>query len=176
MGLSFRIFGSTRFPAHMSAWRQLYLSVSIVSSLFLPRLSCSVYGFSALSFRSMSILRKRKSSSQPLTIMRSATTKVDDEASDSEKRDSLAPTPFRETTVANAKTLTDGFCLGGSNKDNKIILPFIGYGTYKLGKEIARPQTLEALRQGYRCIDTAFIYGGETTERQVGLAIQGKGA
>lgn len=26
--------------------------------------------------------------------------------------------------------------------------------------------------QGYRCIDTAFIYGGETTETQVGLAIQ----
>jgi aldehyde reductase len=28
------------------------------------------------------------------------------------------------------------------------------------------------LKQGYRCIDTAFIYGGETTETQVGLAIQ----
>lgn len=114
--------------------------------------------------------------------MRSASTKVDDEASDNERGDLLAttpkttfPPPFRETAVANAKTLTDGFCLG-SQKNDKIILPFIGYGTYKLGKEIARAQTLEALRQGYRCIDTAFIYGGETTERQVGLAIQGKGA
>ncbi len=173
---------STRFPAHMSAWRQLYFSVTIVSSLFLPRLSCSVYGFSAISVESMSLRRKRKPSSHPLTIMRSATTKVEDEASDSEKGNSIAPTlntsppPFRETTVANAKSLTDGFCLGSSTKDDKIILPFIGYGTYKLGKEIARPQTLKALRQGYRCIDTAFIYGGETTERLVGLAIQGKGA
>ena len=112
--------------------------------------------------------------------MRSASTKIVDEASDNERGDLLAttpktafPPPFRATTVANAKTLTDGFCLG-SQKNEKVILPFIGYGTYKLGKEIARAQTLEALRQGYRCIDTAFIYGGETTERQVGLAIQGK--
>lgn len=79
---------------------------------------------------------------------------------------------FQQTTVAEAKSLTDGFDLG--KKYNNIILPFVGYGTYKLGREIARSQTLEALRQGYRCIDTAFIYGGESTEKQVGLAIQGK--
>eukprot|EP00534_Pseudo-nitzschia_fraudulenta_P004084 CAMPEP_0201136202 /NCGR_PEP_ID=MMETSP0850-20130426/54760_1 /ASSEMBLY_ACC=CAM_ASM_000622 /TAXON_ID=183588 /ORGANISM="Pseudo-nitzschia fraudulenta, Strain WWA7" /LENGTH=387 /DNA_ID=CAMNT_0047407489 /DNA_START=179 /DNA_END=1339 /DNA_ORIENTATION=+ len=77
---------------------------------------------------------------------------------------------FQQTTVAEAKSLTDGFDLG--KKYNNIILPFVGYGTYKLGREIARSQTLEALRQGYRCIDTAFIYGGESTEKQVGLAIQ----
>ncbi len=86
---------------------------------------------------------------------------------------SSAPS-FQETTVENAKALTDGFNLS-TNKGEKIILPYIGYGTYKLGKEIARSKTLEALRQGYRCVDTAFIYGGETTEKQVGLAIQGKG-
>lgn len=96
-----------------------------------------------------------------------------------EQSDALAATPnnasnassFRQTTVANANRLTDGFNLS-TNKTNSVILPFIGYGTYKLGKEIARSKTLEALQQGYRCIDTAFIYGGETIERQVGLAIQ----
>ena len=51
-------------------------------------------------------------------------------------------------------------------------MPWVGYGTYRLGKNHSYTATLEALRQGYRCIDTAFIYGGETTEEQVGLAIQ----
>jgi aldehyde reductase len=74
---------------------------------------------------------------------------------------------FHVTTAAEATSLTDGAGLA-----NGIILPWIGYGTYKLGKTTARESTLEALRQGYRCIDTAFIYGGETTEKQVGLAIQ----
>jgi diketogulonate reductase-like aldo/keto reductase len=75
---------------------------------------------------------------------------------------------FRVTTAADAKKLTDGVLL----KNTNVVLPWMGYGTYKLGKEVARQCTLEALRQGYRCIDTAFIYGGEATERQVGLAIQ----
>jgi diketogulonate reductase-like aldo/keto reductase len=75
---------------------------------------------------------------------------------------------FRVTSATDAKNLTDGVLL----KNTNVILPWIGYGTYKLGNEIARQCTLEALRQGYRCIDTAFIYGAETTERQVGLAIQ----
>ncbi|KAL3913691.1 MAG: hypothetical protein SGARI_000529 [Bacillariaceae sp.] len=76
---------------------------------------------------------------------------------------------FRESSAVDAKALTDGVLL--KNSDN-VILPWIGYGTYKLKKEIARDCTLEAMRQGYRGIDTAFIYGRETTEKQVGLAIQ----
>ena len=87
-----------------------------------------------------------------------------------------------KTMVADATKLTDGIKLFSShissNKNrissSSIILPFIGYGTYKLKKETVRENTLEAIRQGYRCIDTAFIYGGETTEKQVGLAIEGK--
>lgn len=76
--------------------------------------------------------------------------------------------PFlRVSTAREARSLKDGVELS-----NGIILPWIGYGTYKLGKADARQLTLEALKQGYRCIDTAFIYGGETTETQVGLAIQ----
>ena len=43
---------------------------------------------------------------------------------------------------------------------------------YRLGKEQAKDATLQALECGYRGIDTAFIYGGESTERLVGQAIQ----
>jgi len=107
------------------------------------------------------------------------------DAGSSEKKgtmESSAPTIFHaKTTIADANKLTDGIKLRHNNdnindniNDNNVILPCIGYGTYKLGKEIAREKTLEALRQGYRCIDTAFIYGGETTEKQVGLAIEGR--
>lgn len=71
-------------------------------------------------------------------------------------------------TAREAQSLTDGVELPNSG----VILPWVGYGTYKLGKTTARDLTLEAMVQGYRCIDTAFIYGGETTETQVGLAIQ----
>jgi diketogulonate reductase-like aldo/keto reductase len=74
---------------------------------------------------------------------------------------------FRVTTAPEARSLTDGVKLS-----NGVILPWVGYGTYKLGKEHARECTFEALRRGYRCIDTAFIYSGETTERNVGLALQ----
>ncbi|EEC45901.1 predicted protein, partial [Phaeodactylum tricornutum CCAP 1055/1] len=52
-----------------------------------------------------------------------------------------------------------------------VILPWVGFGTYKLGKTQAMSATLQALQQGYRGIDTAFIYGGETTERLVGQAL-----
>lgn len=90
---------------------------------------------------------------------------------------------FRQTRAVDARTLMDGILLtndgsGGSSSSgshytsNSVILPWMGYGTYKLGKQIVRQCTLDALRVGYRCIDTAFIYGGETTEVQVGLAIQ----
>jgi diketogulonate reductase-like aldo/keto reductase len=93
---------------------------------------------------------------------------------------SVTATIFHDKiTVADANKLTDGIKLLSTHSSNKskssissIILPFIGYGTYKLKKETVRDNTLEAIRQGYRCIDTAFIYGGETTEKQVGLAIE----
>ena len=118
----------------------------------------------------MPLLRKRKALSRSTSTSMNGATALGDEAP---VESSSAPS-FQETTVANAKGLTDGFHLS-TNNGKKTILPYIGYGTYKLGKEIARSKTLEALRQGYRCVDTAFIYGGETTEKQVGLAIQGEG-
>ena len=70
-------------------------------------------------------------------------------------------------TAREAQSSSDGVALAHGD----VILPWIGYGTYKLDKANARKLTVQAIQQGYRCIDTAFIYGGETTETQVGLAI-----
>ncbi|GKY99511.1 hypothetical protein MPSEU_000905300 [Mayamaea pseudoterrestris] len=83
---------------------------------------------------------------------------------------------FRETTSADACTLTDGIRLHSVHEN--VIMPWIGYGTYRLGKDQATKATFQALKCGYRAIDTAFIYGGETTETLVGEAIRaaiGKG-
>jgi hypothetical protein len=77
---------------------------------------------------------------------------------------------FQERSAADASTLTDGVRLSSPHDD--VIMPWIGYGTYRLGKEQAFTATLQALESGYRAIDTAFIYGGETTETKVGQAIQ----
>ncbi|GKY95859.1 hypothetical protein MPSEU_000546500 [Mayamaea pseudoterrestris] len=71
---------------------------------------------------------------------------------------------FRETTSADACTLTDGVRLHSVHEN--VILPWIGYGTYRLGKEQASKATLQALECGYRAIDTAFIYGGEQNCRR----------
>jgi len=48
-------------------------------------------------------------------------------------------------------------------------MPWVGFGTYKLSDP--KNAVLTALRLGYRCLDTAFIYGGEKTEPEVGKAI-----
>jgi diketogulonate reductase-like aldo/keto reductase len=55
-----------------------------------------------------------------------------------------------------------------------ISMPQIGFGTYKFrkGTQDAYHAVLEALNCGYRHIDTAFVYGGEETEIQVGKALQ----
>lgn len=55
-----------------------------------------------------------------------------------------------------------------------ISIPQIGFGTYKFqkGTQDAFHAVLEALKCGYRHIDTAFVYGGEETEIQVGKAIK----
>ena len=85
---------------------------------------------------------------------------------------------FRETSATDAESLVDGVRLitpatGGNNEDRPlVILPWIGYGTYRLGEKQVLGATLEAIRCGYRSIDTAFIYGGEKTEGLVGQAIQ----
>mmetsp|Transcript_20079 Transcript_20079/g.42451 ORF Transcript_20079/g.42451 Transcript_20079/m.42451 type:complete len:450 (-) Transcript_20079:1242-2591(-) len=154
-----------------STRRQLCLLIASVLSP--PRLNCFEQTGLRYSMSPAYSLRKRKTSSTQAMVS------GNDELEGEQRLEDLSETMpskssiFRETTVADAKTLTDGFKLSSTYHNNdSIILPFIGYGTYKLGKEIVRSKTLEALEQGYRCIDTAFIYGGETTEKQVGLAIQ----
>lgn len=50
-----------------------------------------------------------------------------------------------------------------------IQMPMIGFGTYLIGNDEVQSAVLEALRAGYRHIDTAEAYGNE---QGVGLAIQ----
>lgn len=52
-----------------------------------------------------------------------------------------------------------------------VLMPWAGYGTYRLGRKHARSAAVSALRWGHRHIDTAFVYGGQTTEIEVGKAI-----
>eukprot|EP00986_Skeletonema_menzelii_P009769 scaffold4530_cov146-Skeletonema_menzelii.AAC.12 len=53
-----------------------------------------------------------------------------------------------------------------------VLMPWVGFGTYRLGKRQSRTATFEAIKSGYRQIDTAFVYGGQTTELEVGKALQ----
>lgn len=53
-----------------------------------------------------------------------------------------------------------------------VLMPWMGFGTYKLAKDRVESVVLQALHCGYRALDTAFVYGGETTELSVGKAIQ----
>ncbi len=53
--------------------------------------------------------------------------------------------------------------------NNNIQMPMVGFGTYLIPNEDAESVVLEALRTGYRHIDTAEAYGNE---EGVGLAIQ----
>lgn len=107
--------------------------------------------------------------------------KDDDSNNASATRGTAHPSPplsssssFRETTAAAATCLTDGVLLATPHDPAmRVIMPWVGFGTYKLGKQLAGPAVLQAIVEaGYRSIDTAFIYGGETTETAVGLAIQ----
>jgi len=88
---------------------------------------------------------------------------------------------FREVNSDEASVLTDGIRLSRpqpiqrscgedsehNSNDDVVVLPWLGFGTYKLGQQSAYSATLQALEAGYRCIDTAFIYGGEKTETAV---------
>src|SRR5210317_2238127 len=62
--------------------------------------------------------------------------------------------------------------VSGDETNAAILMPWVGFGTYRLGKNKSRAATLDALKVGYRHIDTAFVYGGQTTETEVGLALQ----
>jgi len=52
-------------------------------------------------------------------------------------------------------------------------MPAVGFGTYKFkGSGVAQRACAEAIKAGYRLIDTAFVYGGEKTEIEVGKAVR----
>eukprot|EP00931_Biecheleriopsis_adriatica_P076845 TRINITY_DN50510_c0_g1_i1.p1 TRINITY_DN50510_c0_g1~~TRINITY_DN50510_c0_g1_i1.p1 ORF type:complete len:405 (-),score=58.31 TRINITY_DN50510_c0_g1_i1:75-1289(-) len=76
--------------------------------------------------------------------------------------------PMRSVaTTKAAKSLVDGIRL-----NDDVILPVVGYGTYKLKKGDAFAPVLKALEVGYRLIDTAQIYDNEA---DVGKALRQSG-
>jgi diketogulonate reductase-like aldo/keto reductase len=92
---------------------------------------------------------------------------------------------FREVpNASDATRLTDAVSLatpfsesleGSRMKEpttRGVLMPWMGFGTYKVAKDRVESVVLQALTAGYRCLDTAFIYGGETTEASVGRAIR----
>lgn len=56
--------------------------------------------------------------------------------------------------------------------NNGVKMPFIGFGTYKMPSSITERTVSDALKSGYRHIDTAQCYGNE---REVGLAVKKSG-
>ena len=56
---------------------------------------------------------------------------------------------------------------------NGVKIPAVGYGTWAMSPEECASVTAEAIRAGYRHIDTAFYYG---TEEAVGQAVARSGA
>lgn len=71
---------------------------------------------------------------------------------------------------AAVQSLSDGVLLGG--KEGGLVLPAAGFGTYKLKKGDAKGPVLEALRAGYRLVDTAQVYENEA---DVGTALKESG-
>ena len=60
---------------------------------------------------------------------------------------------------------------GGRASAAAVLMPWLGFGTYKLGAAQAKQAVLAALHAGYRMIDTAYIYSSEKTEAEVGEAL-----
>lgn len=56
--------------------------------------------------------------------------------------------------------------------NNGVKMPMIGYGTYQTPARITEKCVTEAIRLGYRSIDTAQCYGNE---KEVGIACRGSG-
>jgi len=77
--------------------------------------------------------------------------------------------PITVTTTA-VPTLTLPTIDPKTKQPTTISMPQIGIGTYKFkkGSGEAKQAVIDAIRAGYRSIDTAFIYGGEQTEKEIG--------
>lgn len=68
-----------------------------------------------------------------------------------------------------SKLIFEGVAMEKIILNNKIEMPMIGFGTYQIPAKIAEKCVSEALKIGYRKIDTAQCY---FNEREVGLAIK----
>jgi len=77
-----------------------------------------------------------------------------------------AAQPLRSISIPKARALIDGCTLPGGRG---LIMPYVGFGTYKLKKGDAFAPVLKALQFGYRLVDTAQIYDNEA---DVGRAMQ----
>jgi diketogulonate reductase-like aldo/keto reductase len=82
------------------------------------------------------------------------------------------PAASRAASLTDAAPLAGGRPPPSSSQQAKVLMPWVGFGTYKLARDRVEGAVLEALRGGYRLVDTAFVYGGETTEAAVGRAIR----
>jgi len=72
--------------------------------------------------------------------------------------------------MPRAKKPRDDVDLGVDASGKSVLMPRVGFGTYRL--DDAKAKTLLALRCGYTAIDTAYVYGGEKTEKEVGKALK----
>jgi len=77
-----------------------------------------------------------------------------------------AAQPLRSISIPKARALIDGSTLPGGRG---LVMPYVGFGTYKLKKGEAFAPVLKALQFGYRLVDTAQIYDNEA---DVGRAMQ----
>ena len=79
--------------------------------------------------------------------------------------------PLVDTTADAASSLDSCVLLAQQGDGARVRMPWVGFGTYKLPK--AKQAVTSALQTaGYRLVDTAFIYGGEKTEPEVGAALE----
>ena len=113
-----------------------------------------------------SIDEKSTSSSLSSSSSSSSTTSTSSSGSSSSSSSSSSTTTTSKKGVVGGVLPIKG--LGGE----PVLMPAVGFGTYKFkGGGTAQRATAEALKLGYRLIDTAFVYGGEKTEGEVGKAL-----
>lgn len=127
--------------------------------------------FCVPSLRQHDAMRATARAWQPTTAAEQPATAV------ATKQLSPAAPAFRPAfRAAAAHAATSAACCarlhgGGRASAAAVLMPWLGFGTYKLGASQARQAVLAALYAGYRMIDTAYIYSNEKTEAEVGEAL-----
>jgi diketogulonate reductase-like aldo/keto reductase len=71
-----------------------------------------------------------------------------------------------------APTPRGGACVQIKALKGTIGMPRVGFGTYRFKNGTAQRAAAEAVKSGYRLLDTAYCYGGEKTEGELGAAIK----